>query len=116
MQFLGYQLLELEGLISSLNINPEIMKLRGQSPLTKTIESDDEFLFFCKKELFEEMEEFIEASKTKNPNEAKEELADILEVLDALCQLKNYDLAAVQKLKDKKRSEKGGFSKKIILI
>jgi len=95
---------------------PKIMKLKGQCPVTKTIENDEEFLFFLQKKLLEEVKEFIKVCESKNPKEAEEELADILEVIDAICNLKKYDLVSVQKLKDKKLSEKGGFTKKILLL
>jgi predicted house-cleaning noncanonical NTP pyrophosphatase (MazG superfamily) len=94
---------------------PEIMKLKGQHPKTQKIKSNSEFLKFLQKKLLEEVEEFIEASIIKNSKASKEELADILEVIDTICKLKKYDLNSIYKLKDKKRLEKGGFNNKILL-
>jgi predicted house-cleaning noncanonical NTP pyrophosphatase (MazG superfamily) len=95
---------------------PEIMNARGQCFITKTTDNDDEFLVFLQKKLLEEVEEFIKASQSKNLHHAKEELADVLEVIETICVLKNYDLDSVHQLKIQKRLEKGGFIKKIVLL
>lgn len=60
------------------------------------------------KKLVEEAEEFREAR-------SKEELADVLEVIDAILSYYEWDLADIQALKHEKKEAKGGFAKRIIL-
>jgi predicted house-cleaning noncanonical NTP pyrophosphatase (MazG superfamily) len=61
-----------------------------------------------KEKLQEEVLEFLQA-------ESMEELADILEVIDAICEHKNFNKTELEKIKGVKFQEKGGFKKKIIL-
>ncbi len=50
-----------------------------------------------------------------NKDESIEEMADILEVLDAICEYKGFDKAEFVSVKNKKAEELGAFVKKIIL-
>lgn len=61
-----------------------------------------------KRKAKEEVEEFLE-------NESGEELADILEVVYAICDFKKIDKQDLENMRVKKRKERGGFRKKIIL-
>jgi predicted house-cleaning noncanonical NTP pyrophosphatase (MazG superfamily) len=70
---------------------------------------EKEFSEFLKKKLLEEVNEFIES-------ESEEELADILEVIDALYTTYQFDKTHVGKIKDQKRTEWGAFEKKLILV
>lgn len=45
----------------------------------------------------------------------KEEFADLLEVVDAIADYKKFDKAEIQKIKEKKASERGRFKDRIIL-
>jgi len=76
---------------------------------------DQQYLLALHKKLIEEVDEFIEASNNQDDEKTKEELADVLEVIDALCQLKNYNSDEIEALRQKKKSERGGFSKRILL-
>jgi|JI10StandDraft_1071094.scaffolds.fasta_scaffold786578_2 predicted house-cleaning noncanonical NTP pyrophosphatase (MazG superfamily) len=58
--------------------------------------------------LEEEVKEFQEARN-------QEELADILEVIDALVKYFDWDMDEVQALQKEKREKKGSFSKRLIL-
>ncbi len=58
--------------------------------------------------LEEEVKEFQEARNM-------EEMADILEVIDALFEYFEWDKNEVLALKEKKHADKGGFRKRIIL-
>lgn len=62
---------------------PEIIKSSGATSITH-IASDEEYQQKLKAKLQEEMNEFLEDSN-------KEELADILEVIYAFCDLYNSD-------------------------
>ncbi len=47
--------------------------------------------------------------------ESIEEMADILEVIDAILDYKKFDKQELQKVKEKKADERGKFKDKIIL-
>ncbi len=72
----------------------------------KRIASPEEYKEELIKKLREEIGEFSE-------NPSAEELADIMEVLDALKKLPEYENA--EEVRMKKREERGGFDEKIIL-
>lgn len=72
----------------------------------KRIAGEEEYKEELIKKLGEEVQEFLEA---KN----EEELADILEVIEALKKLSEF--ASVEEVRQKKLEEKGGFEKRIIL-
>jgi len=70
--------------------------------------SDVEYKEELRKKLLEEVDEFLE---DENP----EELADILEVVYALCDLQNISKEELESLRSKKATERGSFHKKLIL-
>lgn len=72
----------------------------------KRIALDEEYQQELVKKLLEETQEFAEAGET-------EELADVLEVIEALRTLPRY--AHVEVVQKAKASEKGGFVERIIL-
>ena len=84
---------------------PEILERKGVS-YEKRIASPEEYKEELVKKLVEEVGEFTEAGDP-------EELADVLEVIEALRKLPEYD--KVEDLRLQKREERGGFDEKIIL-
>ncbi len=72
----------------------------------KRIASAEEYKAELIKKLGEEIQEFSEAGDP-------EELADIIEVVEALKKLPEY--FEVEKIRQKKREERGAFDEKIIL-
>ena len=86
---------------------PEIIKNKGAVPITR-IASDDEYWQKLKEKLQEEIDEFMKDSNA-------EELADILEVINAICDFKKIDKKELELLRKKKVKERGGFKEKIIL-
>jgi|AntAceMinimDraft_18_1070375.scaffolds.fasta_scaffold56440_2 predicted house-cleaning noncanonical NTP pyrophosphatase (MazG superfamily) len=86
---------------------PEIIKKDNQIPLTH-IANDEEYWEKLKEKLLEESEEFF-----KEPNE--EELADILEVINAIQDFKNFDKDKIEKIRKQKVEKRGAFNKRIIL-
>lgn len=95
---------------------PTIIQDHGLAPNTQILSDDEAYLSALHEKLLEEAAEFIEASHMANDAHIQEELADILEVIDALCTLKGYDKAKIEQIKQKKRLKKGGFDKRILLI
>ena len=92
---------------------PSIIESQGQKPNTTIVENDLEYYNFLKTKLNEEVLEFQQSTDSINE---KEELADILEVIDAICDFKKIDKEELQKIKLKKFNERGGFKNRIVLI
>ena len=86
---------------------PEIIKESGHKPSTHTA-VDTEYEVKLNEKLKEEVEEYLES-------ERNEELADILEAINAICQLKGLDKNELEEIRQRKADEKGRFAKKIIL-
>src|SRR3989344_3122616 len=86
---------------------PEYIKSRGGVPVMH-IADDAEYWQKLKEKLLEEIEEF-------SKDESIEELADILEVLDAIAEYKKFNKKDVERIKEKKAEERGKFKKRIIL-
>lgn len=86
---------------------PEIIKNKGEVAVTH-IADDEEYWQKLKEKLQEESDEFKQ-------NESMEEIADMLEIIDAICDFKKFDKAELQEVKDKKAEQRGKFKDKIIL-
>jgi predicted house-cleaning noncanonical NTP pyrophosphatase (MazG superfamily) len=86
---------------------PAIIKAKGGT-LKSRKATKAEYWQKLKEKLAEEVTEFQES-------ENAEELADILEVIEAIEQFKKIDKKEVAAFKRKKRRERGGFAKRIIL-
>ena len=84
---------------------PEIIKEGGRIPITH-IADDKEYFQELKEKLKEEVDEFLKA-------ENEHELADIFEVIKAICKFKN--IKNLEETRKKKEKERGGFKKRIIL-
>ena len=87
---------------------PEIIHKDGHSCNVETL-SDEKFLEHLEKKLSEEVAEY---QNDKNP----EELADILEVIYRIAQLKGVSKEELEKIRIKKSEERGGFDKNLFLI
>lgn len=72
------------------------------------IAGDIEYWQKLKEKLFEEVKEFTDS-------ETIEEVADIQEVIDAICKYKKFNKKKLELLKNKKVKERGAFKNKIIL-
>jgi predicted house-cleaning noncanonical NTP pyrophosphatase (MazG superfamily) len=86
---------------------PEIIKRDGNKSITH-IADDQEYWEKLKEKLKEEVDEFLK-------NSTKEEIADILEVIYAICDFKKIDRQKLELLRKKKAKKRGEFRKKIIL-
>ncbi len=83
---------------------PEIIAASGKKCRVSQV-SGARLIKGLQEKLFEEMEEFVQSDCDL------EELADILEVVEALaCQL-GSDLSEIMRLKEAKRERRGGFKK-----
>lgn len=81
---------------------PEIIRTSGETPVTHVIEDDDEYL----QALFDKDTE--ESAELRN-NPSLEELADKLEVLNAIGKVLGYRPQEIELARAKKAEERGGF-------
>jgi len=86
---------------------PERIKRSGDTVITH-IADGEEYWEKLKEKLKEEVNEFLAKS-------SDEELADILEVISAICDFKKINKKGLENLRKKKAKERGGFKKRIIL-
>lgn len=90
---------------------PEIIMAEGREPKFRKL-NNSEFKQALLIKLLEESTEVVEA-KTKT--ELIKELADVQEVISAICEINNIASSDVTKTATKRRKERGGFKKKIFL-
>ncbi|MBS3089310.1 nucleoside triphosphate pyrophosphohydrolase [Candidatus Pacearchaeota archaeon] len=86
---------------------PNLIRSEGKLPVVH-YSDDDEYADCLREKLSEEVDEYLSSEK-------EEELADILEVIDAICDYKHIDKHSLQELKERKAQEKGSFIKRVVL-
>ncbi len=86
---------------------PVIIKNDGKTCVTHVL-SDEEYIAALETKLNEEV---IEYQVDKN----LEEMADVLEVLQAICVARGYRLEELEAMRKKKADERGGFENRIFL-
>jgi len=86
---------------------PDYIKSKGGTPITH-IANDKEYWEKLKEKLLEEIKEFSDS-------ESVEEMADILEVIDAICRHKRFNKDEIEAVRKQKSDERGAFEKKMIL-
>lgn len=84
---------------------PQIIIEAGKTPITRVL-TDEEYLVELDKKLSEEIAEYQEAKSL-------EEMADIIEVLFAICEARGHSVDELIALKESKRQARGGFVEKI---
>ena len=86
---------------------PEIIRNSGGTPICETL-TETACLSALDAKLQEEVQEYLAAP-------CAEEIADILEVLDALCAARGIPKDDLLRIKENKRRERGGFEQRIFL-
>ncbi len=86
---------------------PEYIRKKGGTPVYH-VASEDEYWEKLKEKLGEEVLEF-------QKDESAEELADLLEVLDAIAEYKEFERGTIEKIRQEKAGERGRFKDRIIL-
>ncbi|MBC5731947.1 nucleoside triphosphate pyrophosphohydrolase [Pseudoflavonifractor hominis] len=86
---------------------PEIIEADGKICVCETL-SDEDYLYLLDQKLNEELAEYQESKSL-------EELADLLEVMQAVVKVRGWTLEELEKVRADKASERGGFEKKILL-
>lgn len=88
---------------------PENINSMEGRKATWRIMDDEEYIKELNKKLLEEAHEFIEEN-------AIEELADVMEVIQSIMRIKNISYEELKNVQQMKREKKGGFSNKIYLV
>ncbi|WP_100333589.1 nucleoside triphosphate pyrophosphohydrolase [Bacillus alkalisoli] len=91
---------------------PNIIESTGKK-FTTTILSDDEYIKELKKKSYEELEEYM---ATENNQEAKEELADLLEIIHTLANYHGSSIEEIEQIRKEKAQKSGRFQEKIFLV
>ncbi len=86
---------------------PEIIRSKGTEPIIH-VASAEEYGVKLREKLLEEVGEF-------NTAESPEEMADVLEVIDAIMEFKGFKKEDIEAIKKKKAEERGRFKERIIL-
>ena len=84
-----------------------IIEAKGQRA-TWHIATDEEYRQKLEEKLLEEVSEFLE-------NPSQEEMADVFEVITAILKEQGWALEDIVALQKKKREERGGFERRLIL-
>ena len=84
---------------------PEIIIADGKKPIIRILEQE-EYLQELDRKLNEEICEY-------QADKSVEEMADVLEVLFAICQARGYSVDELMEVRNIKREKRGGFDKKI---
>ena len=84
---------------------PQIIKAAGKTPITRILDHS-EYLEELDKKLNEEIAEYHE-------DKSIEEMADVLEVLFAICEARGYSVEELMEVREAKRESRGGFEQKI---
>lgn len=87
---------------------PEILKLSGKECMIREL-SDSSFLPELENKLEEELQEYLESKEL-------EELADLLEVIYRIAELRGSSKAELEAIRQRKKHEKGGFEKNLLLV
>lgn len=86
---------------------PDIIKQSGKTPIYHSL-SDNTF-FECL------LDKLVEEANEVKENPSKEELADVLEVIDALVDLLGLSAEQLNEFKNLKKKTNGSFSKRYYL-
>jgi predicted house-cleaning noncanonical NTP pyrophosphatase (MazG superfamily) len=86
---------------------PELIEERGDCPITRRV-AGDEYGDYLAAKLVEEAEEYAES---RQPGE----LADVFEVVTAICEATDVSLEAIEARRAEKRARRGGFEEGIVL-
>ena len=86
---------------------PEIIEVDGKSCICETL-SDEDYISLLDQKLNEELAEYQESKSL-------EELADLLEVMQAVVKARGWTLEELEKVRADKAAKRGGFEKKILL-
>ncbi|SDZ79931.1 Predicted house-cleaning noncanonical NTP pyrophosphatase, all-alpha NTP-PPase (MazG) superfamily [Thalassobacillus cyri] len=91
---------------------PDIIERSGKNFETRILE-DGEYVESLKTKLREELAEYLYAN---NNEEALEEMADILELMNVLAEVHGGSIELVEEIRKEKAEKRGSFKEKIFLV
>ena len=86
---------------------PEIIEADGKTCICEML-SDKEYLYLLDQKLNEELAEYQESKSL-------EEMADLLEVMQAVVKARGWTMEQLESLRAEKAAKRGGFEKKLLL-
>lgn len=86
---------------------PEIIEHQGKTCVTEILPQAD-YILLAEEKLSEELSEYQESKSL-------EELADLLEVMEAVTLARGYTWEELLAVRDEKREKRGGFQNRILL-
>lgn len=86
---------------------PEIIEADGKLCVCETL-TDEDYIHLLDQKLNEELAEYQESKSL-------EEMADLLEVVQAVVKARGWTLEELEKVRADKATKRGGFEKKILL-
>ncbi len=92
---------------------PEICLKNGAIPEIRIAKDDKEYRIYLQKKI---MEEALEIAKEKDINKLKDEIADLVEIINRLIEMLGISKKEVEKIRKEKNKKRGSFHKRIILI
>ncbi len=87
---------------------PQIITNAGKKPITEIL-NQERYLEELDKKLEEEVAEY-------QADKSIEEMADVLEVLFAICEARGYSVDELMKVKEEKCETRGGFKERVYLV
>ena len=87
---------------------PEIIRNQGKTCVCRTL-NEQEYIEFLDAKLNEELAEYQESKSL-------EELADLMEVIRAVAAARGSSIGEVERIREAKAAERGGFEKGILLM
>lgn len=92
---------------------PELLEEWGKDPRWRTETDKKKLLCFMRVKVAEEAQELSDA---KGEKEIKEELADVIEIIEAFIKTGNYSKKELRAIRSKKNKARGAFTQGYILI
>ncbi|CAG7633712.1 phosphoribosyl-ATP pyrophosphohydrolase [Paenibacillus allorhizosphaerae] len=90
---------------------PEIIEAKGKRAVVRTL-NEREYIEMLDKKLQEELDEYTSAEAV----DQVEELADLVELVYAVLHSRGVSVEEFEKIRLKKKAERGGFEQKLYLI
>ena len=84
---------------------PQIIQADGKSPIIRTL-SEEDYLQELDRKLNEEVAEY-------QADKSIEEMADVLEVLYAICEASGHSLEELEQVRKEKSDKRGAFKERI---
>lgn len=84
---------------------PQIIRDDGKEPIVEIL-SEEDYLIELDKKLNEEVAEY-------QADKSIEEMADVLEVLFAICEARGHSVDELMQIREEKREKRGGFKDRI---